>query len=286
MLSRRDALALGSAALASPSAAAAAVAAGDDPRIAALEARLGGRLGVAALDLGNGRRLRHRAGERFPMCSTFKLMAVAAILHRVDTACERLDRQVLVDRADVVGWAPVTGKHVGQKLSLEALCAAALDFSDNGAANLILNALGGPQGVTGYARSIGDRVTRLDRRELALNEATPGDPRDTTTPDATVGNLRKLLVEDRLSPASRKRLADWLVADQMGLDRIRAGVPAGWRVGDKTGTGGHNATNDVAILWPPGRAPILVAAYSHGSARRIEARQAALAEVGRIVAAL
>lgn len=281
MLSRRHALALGAAALASP-----ALAAPDgDPRIAALEARIGGRLGVAALDTHTGKRLRHRAAERFPMCSTFKLMAVSAILHRVDTDCEDLARPVLVDRADVVGWAPTTSKHVGEKLPLSTLCEAAITLSDNGAANLILNALGGPQGVTGYARSIGDKITRLDRREPALNQGTPGDPRDTTAPDATVANLRKLILGKALTPGPREKLIGWLVGDKMGDARIRAGVPAGWRVGDKTGTGGHNSTNDVAVIWPPGRSPILVAAYSTQSAKPTAELEAALAEVGRIVTA-
>jgi beta-lactamase class A len=280
MLSRRAALATGAAALAAPAAAA------EDSRIAAIEARIGGRLGVSILDTGSGRRLRHRAAERFPMCSTFKFMAVSAILHRVDTDCEDLARQVLVDKAAVVGWAPVTSKHIGDKLPLAALCEAAITFSDNGAANLILRALGGPEGVTGYARSLGDKVTRLDRIELALNEGTPGDPRDTTAPDATVANLSKLILGKALTPASREKLEGWLVADKMGDARIRAGVPAGWRVGDKTGTGGHNATNDVAVIWPPGRSPILVAAYSHASAKPTAELEAALAEVGRIACAV
>jgi beta-lactamase class A len=282
MLSRRAALALGVAALASPVVAATA----QDPRLAAIEARIGGRLGVSILDTGSGKRLRHRAGERFPMCSTFKLMAVAAILHRVDTDCEDLARPVLVDKAAVVGWVPVTSKHIGEKLPLATLCEAAITLSDNGAANLILHALGGPEGVTGYARSLGDKVTRLDRIELALNEGTPGDPRDTTAPDATVANLSKLIAGKALTPVSRDRLEGWLVADEMGKARIRAGVPAGWRVGDKTGTGGHNATNDVAVIWPPGRSPILVAAYSHASAKTTAEIEAALAEVGRIASAL
>lgn len=281
MLSRRYALALGAAALATP-----AIAAPDrDPRIAAIEARIGGRLGVAALDTGSGKRLRHRAAERFPMCSTFKLMAVSAVLHRVDAKAEDLARPVRIEKADVVGWAPVTSKHLGETLPLAELCKAAITLSDNGAANLILDLLGGPPGVTAYARAIGDKVTRLDRRELALNQGAPGDPRDTTAPDATVANLQKLILGQALTPPSRETLIGWLVADEMGKARIRAGVPAGWRVGDKTGTGGHNSTNDVAVIWPPGRAPILVAAYSTQSAKPTAELEAALAEVGRIVAA-
>jgi beta-lactamase class A len=282
VLTRRHALVLGAAVLATP-----ALADSDrDPRIAAIEARLGGRLGVSILDTGSGKRIRHRAAERFPMCSTFKLTAVAAVLHRVDANSEDLARPVLVDKADVVGWAPATEKHIGQKMSLAALCEAAITLSDNGAANLILNSLGGPTGVTGYARSLGDHVTRLDRRELALNQGTPGDPRDTTAPDATVANLQKWILGKALTPGSREKLEGWLVADQMGKARIRAGVPSGWRVGDKTGTGGHNATNDIAVIWPPGRAPILVAAYSHTSPKPTAEIEAALADIGRIAAAL
>ena len=282
MLGRREALALIAAGAVSPALAAPTA---HDPRIAALEAKLSGHIGVSALDTASGRMLRHRAAERFPMCSTFKLLAVAAVLHRVDTDCEDLARQVMVDKADVVGWAPVTEKHIGEHLPLRTLCEAAITVSDNGAANLILNALGGPQGVTGYARSLGDRITRLDRRELALNQGAPGDPRDTTTPDATVANLRKLLVGEGLAPTSRSMLCDWLVADRQGEARIRAGTPAGWKVGDKTGTG-TNATNDIAIVWPPGRAPILVAAYIRLSPRPAAEQEAALAEIGRIVTAL
>ena len=278
-LRRRDALGLLAAGAATPALAAPV----RDPELVALEARVGGRLGVSALDTGSGKRLRHRASERFPMCSTFKLLAVAAILHRVDTDCEDLSRPVVVNKADVVGWAPVTSKHLDEKLPMESLCEAAIVWSDNGAANLILNALGGPQGVTGYAHFLGDKVTRLDRRELALNEGRPGDPRDTTTPDVTIGDLQKIFTGRALTPTSREKLERWLVADEQGKARIRAGTPAGWRVGDKTGTG-NNATNDVAVLWPPGRAPILVAAYLHMAKAPLDDQQAALAEVGRIVA--
>lgn len=278
-MDRRQLVALLAAGAALPAHAAAP----SDPELAALETRIGARLGVSALDTATGQRLRHRAAERFPMCSTFKLMAVAAILHRVDTDCEDLAGPVAVTKADVVGWAPVTSKHLGEKLPMEALCEAAVVWSDNGAANLILNALGGPQGVTGYARSLGDKITRLDRRELALNEGRPGDPRDTTRPDATVADLQKLFTGRALTPASRERLERWLVADEQGKARIRAGVPAGWRVGDKTGTG-NNATNDVAVIWPPGRPPILVAAYIHLARASRDDQEAALAEVGRIIA--
>ena len=251
-----------------------------------LERAGGGRIGVSAIDTGSGRRLRHRPGERFAMCSTFKLPATAAILAQVDAGRERLDRPILVDKADVVGWAPVTEKHIGETLPLATLCEAAMTLSDNGAANLILNLLGGPNGVTRYARALGDPVTRLDRREPELNRVGPGDPRDTTTPDAMVADLRKLALQAALSPASRQRLVGWLVANRTGDECLRAGLPKDWRVGDKTGTGpAGGAVNDVAILWPPGRAPVLVAAYTDGGRGDTAERRRTLAQIGRIVAA-
>ena len=275
---RRAALAVtAAAAFASPALAAPSV----EARVTQLEQRHGGRIGLAALDTGSGRRVAHRADERFPMCSTFKMIAVSAVLHRVDTGAEQLDREVLVDRADVVGWAPVTEKHLGQKMSLGALCEAAIEFSDNGAANLILDALGGPQGVTSYARAIGDPMFRLDRREPALNEALPGDPRDTTTPAAMLGDLNTLLLGQRLSPPLRNRLTGWMLKCQ--TSRIKGTLPSGWRIADKTGSGGRGATNDVGVIWPPNRAPILIAVYTVGSSRPEAERNAAVADIGRIV---
>ena len=282
MLTRRDALALTVAGLALPARAATSF----EQAIGDLERESGNRIGVSAIDTGSGRRLRHRPAERFAMCSTFKLPATAAILSRVDAGRERLDRLVRVDKADVVGWAPVTEKHIGQDLPLATLCEAAMTLSDNGAANLMLNALGGPPGVTAYARALGDPVTRLDRRELALNTVGPGDPRDTTTPDAMVADLQKLTLGAALSPASRQRLVGWLVANQTGDECLRAGLPKGWRVGDKTGTGPTGgAVNDVAICWPPGRAPILIAAYTDGGRGEAQVRRRTLVAIARIVAA-
>ena len=279
-LTRRDALALTAAGLALPARAATAF----NRQIHDLETETRGRIGVSAIDTGSGKRLRHRADERFAMCSTFKLLATAAILRRVDAGQERLDRRIRVEKADVVGWAPVTEKHIGEPLPLETLCEAAMTLSDNGAANLILNALGGPKGVTGYARSLGDPTTRLDRREPQLNRVGPGDPRDTTTPDAMAADLRELALGKALSPPSRERLVAWLVANNTGDEALRAGAPKGWRVGDKTGTGPTGgAVNDVAILWPPGRAPMLIAVYTYGAPGELPQRRATLAAVGRIV---
>ncbi len=254
-------------------------------RIEAIERNLGGRLGVAVLDTGNGQRLEHRAGERFPMCSTFKLLAAAAVLHRVDAQEDQLSRVIPYTKADLLEHAPVTSKHVDEGgMALVALCAAALQQSDNTAGNLLLRVIGGPEGLTRYARALGDQATRLDRFEPFLNSAAPGDERDTTTPAAMLGDLRVLLLGDALRPASRQQLDAWLVGNETGNEMLRAGLPKDWQVGDKTGRGARGATNDIAILRPPGKAPILVTVYFVDSTASPAARVAAIAEVGRVIA--
>ncbi|WP_306672509.1 class A beta-lactamase [Geothrix fuzhouensis] len=253
-------------------------------RLAALEARAGGRLGVAVLDTGSGRRLDHRGGERFPLCSTFKVLLAGAVLARVDGGQEALNRRVPYGQADLLDYAPVTTAHVAEGgLGVGDLCAAAVEVSDNTAANLLLQTLGGPEAITTFARTLGDPVTRLDRTEPTLNTALPGDPRDTTTPSAMVDTLRVLLLGDALSPASRQRLEGWMVACTTGRNRLRAGLPADWAAGDKTGSGERGTVNDVAILRPPHRAPLLVAVYYTGSTASMDHRNAVLAEVGRIL---
>jgi len=255
-------------------------------RLAALEARIGGRLGVAMLDTGSGRRIDHRGNERFPLCSTFKVLLAGAILSRVDRGQERLDGAVPYGPADLLAHAPVARAHAAEgRLSMEELCAAAMVVSDNTAANLLLRTLGGPGAITAFARTLGDGETRLDRWEPELNEARPGDLRDTTTPRAMIGTLQGLLLGSALTPASRQRLEGWMVAATTGGNKLRAGLPAGWIAGDKTGTGEHGTMNDVALVRPPGRAPILVAAYLTDSRASSEERSAVLAEVGRLAAA-
>jgi beta-lactamase class A len=254
-------------------------------RIAALEHRHGGRLGVAIIDTGNGRRVAHRGDERFPMCSTFKWLAVAAVLARVDRGEESLDRRIVFTPAEVVTYSPITESRTGEPgMSLAEVCQAALRLSDNTAGNLLLDRVGGPAGVTAFARSVGDQATRLDRRETMLNEATPGDPRDTTTPLAMAGAMQAVLLGDVLAAASRERLVTWMAASTTGTARLKAGLPAGWRVVDKTGTSNNGVSNDLAIAWPPSRAPLLVAAYYAESPLDGDAREAVLAEVGRLAA--
>ncbi len=254
--------------------------------LAALERRHGGRLGVAMLDTANGKLRTYRGGERFPLCSTFKFLAAAFVLARVDRGEERLDRRVLYSKSDLVTYSPVTEKHVEGGMTVAGICEAAVTLSDNTAGNLLLDSFGGPAGLTAYMRSLGDDVTRLDRRETALNEAAPGDPRDTTTPEAMLETMRKIVLGAALSPSSRAQLADWILSSKTGDKRLRAGVPKAWRLGDKTGGGGRNATNDVAVIWPPDRAPIVVTAYYIGADASGDQRNAVLAEVGRLAAAI
>jgi beta-lactamase class A len=252
-----------------------------------IEAASGGRLGVAVLDTHDGTAFSHRANERFPMCSTFKTLAAAHVLARVDQRLERLDRRVQVRAADLVAHSPSTKLRAdGEPMSIGELCEATTTLSDNAAANLLLETLGGPAGLTAFLRGLGDTVTRLDRNEPTLNSARPGDPRDTTSPVAMLETMRKLTLGTTLSTASRAQLVQWLVDNKTGGARLRAGMPAGWRVGDKTGTGANGTTNDVGVIWPPGRAPVLVTAYLTGSSASADVREGALADVGRLVASM
>ncbi|CAB3798431.1 class A beta-lactamase [Paraburkholderia fynbosensis] len=258
-------------------------------RLARIEAASGGRLGVSIVDTTTSLHAGLRADERFPMCSTFKLLAAGAVLTRVDRGQEDLQRRVVFSASDLVPNSPGTSRHTRELtgdagMSVGELCKAALTLSDNTAANLLLASFGGPAAVTAFARSLGDGITRLDRIEPTLNEAIPGDPRDTTTPNAMLGNLRELVLGEHLSAASRTQLLAWLVANQTGGSRLRAKLPEDWGVGDKTGTGERGTANDIAILWPPGRGPVLVTVYlteADGDAAR---SNAAIANVGALVA--
>lgn len=261
------------------------------PAFGAIEQRIGGRIGVFALDTGSGRHLAHRADERFAMCSTFKWLLAAAVLAQVDRrALSRMD-PISYSAEDLLDYSPITRAHLeadagtSTSLSVEALAEAAVTVSDNTAANLLLAKLGGPATLTAFAHECGDPVTRLDRNEPSLNENTPGDPRDTTTPRAMVTLMRRLLCEDPLSTASRALLLRWLRECKTGHERLRAGVPSGWSAGDKTGTGPRGATNDLAIVWPPQRAPLLIAAYLSDSDSEPHQLSLAHADIARLVVA-
>jgi beta-lactamase class A len=254
-------------------------------RLAEIEAREGGRLGVFVRDTGTGSTIEHRADEPFPMCSTFKLLTAAAVLKRVDQGAERLDRKIAYGPSDLLEYAPIAKAHVAEGgMTVADLCAGAIDWSDNTAANLVLRTIGGPAGFTAFGRSLGDEVTRLDRNEPSLNESLPGDPRDTTSPRAMAASMQKVLVGNVLSDGSRGQLQAWLIGDKVGDKRLRAGLPPSWRIGDKTGTGDRGSTNAVAIIWPPGRAPLIATVYYTESSASVDARNAVHKEIGALIA--
>lgn len=228
------------------------------PQLAALERKFDARLGVYALGTGTGETVVHRADERFAFCSTFKGLAAAAVLHR--NPLSHLDTVVTYDEDDLMKHSPVTGRHVASGMTIRELCDAAVRHSDGTAGNLLLRDLGGPGRLTAYARSLGDKVTRMDRTEPAITEAAPGDPRDTTSPRAFGTDYRKIVLGDALPSGKRGFLRDLLERNTTGARRIRAGVPASWKVADKTGTGDHGTLNDIAVAWPPRSAPPLVIA--------------------------
>jgi beta-lactamase class A len=258
--------------------------------LVALEAKAQGRLGVGILDTATGELVGHRPDERFAMCSTFKLPLAAEVLRDVDAGRRKLDQFIPYSKGDMVSHAPVTGANLAAGgMTIGELAKATQITSDNPAANLILRELGGPEALTQRFRLAGDPVTRIDRYEPMMNFVVGDDPRDTTSPAAMAGLIARYLTTDYLSKASKDLLIDWMVETQTGAKRLRAGFPPEWKAGDKTGTGMADGMldkyNDVAIFWPPGRAPIIVAAYyetaiAYGDIR--DEFQAVLAEVGRI----
>lgn len=261
-------------------------------KLAALEKASGGRLGVYAFDWNANGGFGWRQDERFGLCSTFKLPLCAVVLREADAGRLSLDEQLSYTKADLLPNSPIAEKHLAQgAMSIGALAEAAQTTSDNAAANLLIRKLGGPERVTKLVRALGDPETRLDRYETMMNRVLPGEVHDTTTPRAMAETVVRLFTEDLLSKDSMQRLRGWMIATETGKRRLRAGLPADWTVGDKTGTAFTkamaNKTNDVAIAWMPGRkTPITVAAYyeSDGFHDRIRAEdEAVLAEVGRIV---
>ncbi|MCC4621808.1 class A beta-lactamase [Xanthomonas cassavae CFBP 4642] len=253
---------------------------------AEIERGTGGRLGISLLDSASGWRIGQRENERFPMCSTFKLVLAAAVLQRVDEGQLSLAQPVKIRASDMLEHAPITERHVGGSLSVAELCRATMIHSDNPAANLLFPLVGDPAGVTAFLRSIGDAKTRSDRYEPEMNQFAPGEPRDTTTPAAMASTLRTLLLGDALQPASRRQLTDWMIDNRTGDNCLRAGLTADWKIGDKTGSNGTDTRNDIAILWrPKDRAPLLLTTYLNGAKVDGSARDAALKDVASAVAA-
>jgi beta-lactamase class A len=252
-------------------------------QLAKLEQALAGRLGVFAIDVANGDRLSYRADEYFPMCSTFKVLLASAILKRSTQIDGLMQQRIKYQQSDLVTYSPITERHIKDGMTVDALCAAAIQYSDNTASNLLMKILGGPGAVTTFARSIGDRQFRLDRWETALNSSIPGDRRDTSTPNAMASSLQRLALGDILEPRLQLQLRVWLQGNMTGAARIRAGVPADWQVGDKTGTGDYGTANDLALLWPPSRAPVVVAIYTTQVKKDAKARNDIIASAARIV---
>ena len=288
VLTALSALPVLAAATQAGSAATARMTSGISRSMAALEARSGGRLGVAVLDTATGKTFGHRADERFAMCSTFKALIAGLVLKRVDQGQERLDRRIRYGKGVLMMNSPATEKHVDDGMTVGELCEATITRSDNAAANLLLDTFGGPPALTAFLRGLGDKVTRTDGYEPDINVVKPGEVHDTTSPNAMLATLRTLTLGTVLSPASRQRLIAWLVGNQTGGKRLRAGLPAGWKVGDKTGSWGDNrkgTTNDIAVIWPPGRAPLLITAYLADARLDSDGRNAVVAEVARLVVA-
>ncbi|MBB3638142.1 class A beta-lactamase [Variovorax atrisoli] len=255
-----------------------------EAQLAELERASGGRLGVAGFNTGSGVRLQHRAHERFPLCSTFKLMLAAAVLERSTRDGSLLSRNLSYGKGDLIDHSPITEKHVATGMTVAAMCAATIQYSDNAAANLLLKELGGPATVTAFARGIGDQTFRLDRTEPELNTSIPGDPRDTTTPSAMSDSIQRLVLGDALGAAQRDQLKTWLLGNTTSTERFLAGVPAGWKVGDKTGSGSYGSTNDVGVLWPPAGAPIVLSVYLTFPQKDAKGRNDVIASAARIAA--
>jgi len=253
-------------------------------KIIEIEHRLGGRVGVAVFDTNSGSEWLYRAEERFPLMSTFKVFACAALLSRSDLGIENLERIVPIRASAIVPWSPVTKKFIdGEGMTLEQLCEATMTMSDNTAANLVLEVIGGPKGFTGFMRLIGDQKTRLDRWEPALNEALPNDQRDTTTPLVALTSLQQIVEGDVLSPSSSDKIKNWMLNNKVSDSLFRLILSNGWRIADRSGAGGNGSRGILAVLWPPKGKPIFTTVYITGSKASMKQRDMAISEIGSVL---
>jgi beta-lactamase class A len=250
----------------------------------AYERDSGGHIGVYAENIATGAKIAWRADERFVMCSTFKASLAALMLARVDRGEDRLDAMVAYTAADILEYAPVAKDNLAKgAMSVDAMCKAIVELSDNSCANLLLARVGGPAALTKFWRATGDDISRLDANEPELNRTPPGGLESTTTPAAMAGTLRRLVVGDALTPASRDRLTGWLVDCKTGANRLRAGLPKHWKVGDKTGNNGSDASGDIAVAWPKPNAPVVIAAHTRGGAPTRQQLDTVFAAIGKMV---
>jgi len=254
--------------------------------LSALEANGGGRLGLCLCDAQGKTLLQYRAGERFPFCSTFKMMLAAAILQRSVNDATLLAQRLHYPQSAVLSYAPVTKQHVADGMRIDELCAAAIGYSDNTAANLLLEIIGGPQALTAFAHSKGDKDFTLNRNEPGLNSAIPDDLRDTTTPGAMARSLQYMTLGDGLPATQRALLNTWLRNCQTGGKRIHATLPGDWQAGDKTGSGDYGTTNDIAILYPPAKPPLIMAVYFTQKEPAATLREDVVAKAARIALTL
>jgi len=267
---------------ASPAAARGAGAA--EQQLSQLERKYGARLGVYARNTRTGQVVAHRAQERFALCSTFKTVAAAAVLRDHD-GCAGLRKVIAYPPADLLPNSPITEQHVETGLAVGDICAAAIQYSDNAAGNLLLRQIGGPAGLTRFFRSIGDQVSRLDRWETDLNAAVPGDLRDTTTPASIGRSYEMLTLRQALPPKDRAQLVTWLKGNTTSAARFRAGLPRDWVIGDKTGTGDYASANDVGVAWTTRGTPIVLAVLSSKTTQDAPVDNALIADAARILAA-
>ena len=254
-------------------------------QLAALEQAAGGRLGVAAWRQGSELRVAYRADERFPLASTFKAMLAGAVLARSASQPGLLDQHVRYEKKELVTYSPITEKHLADGMNVADLCAATLQYSDNSAANFLMTLLGGPQAVTAFARSIGNTVFQLERWETELNSAIPGEVRDTASPASMAHSLQQLLLGNSLPAPQRQQLDTWMRGNTTGDKRIRAGVPAGWQVADKTGSGAYGSVNDIGVAYPASGAPLVIAVYYTREQKKADTNQDIITAATRIVTA-
>lgn len=251
-------------------------------QLAELEASSGGRIGIYAINTANNGRIQYRAQEHFPFQSTFKIIGVSAVLKQSINNNHLLQQKVTYKKRDLVFWSPITTKHIGDGMTISELCQAAMQFSDNTAINLLMKKLGGPKAVTSFSRSIGDNSFRLDNWEPELN-SNPNDLHDTTTPVAMGTSLKKLALGNTLALPQRELLQSWLKNNTTGDARIRAGVPKGWVVGEKTGSGDYGIANDIGIIWPPKCSPIVITIFFNQKNKEAARREEIIASATRLL---
>jgi beta-lactamase class A len=254
------------------------------PAFEAYERETGGRIGVHAENLTTGAKIAWRADERFVMCSTFKASLAAFVLAQVDRGQERLDRMIGFGPKDLLDYAPAARQNLTKgEMSVADMCQAIVELSDNTCANRLLAEVGGPAALTEFWRLTGDATSRLDHNEPELNRSPPGDPHDTTTPAAMAANVRRFVLGEVLSATSRQRLTGWMENCKTGNNRLRAGLPKEWRIGDKTGNNGKDAAGDIAVAWPRPDAPIVISVYTQGGSPTAAQLEAVFTEIGRMV---